>query len=67
MKPEGGQVRRVFAIGFLGEYMTFTTFKCETHLLFEDRFWLLDLTNIFGNLFLGWMAVRVGILLAKEW
>jgi CrcB protein len=65
--PASDHVRLVFAIGFLGAYTTFSTFEFETQGLFEDGSWLLGLTNIFGSLFLGLVAVRVGIVLAKNW
>ena len=65
--PASDQVRLVFAIGFLGAYTTFSTFEFETHALFEDGSWLFALTNIFGSLFLGLLAVRAGIVLAKVW
>lgn len=65
--PSSDQVRLVFAIGFLGAYTTFSTFEFETHALFEDGSWLFALTNIFGSLFLGLLAVRAGIVLAKVW
>lgn len=61
------QVRLVFAIGFLGAYTTFSTFEFETHALFEDGSWLLALINIFGSFIFGFMAVRVGIVLARNW
>ena len=65
--PATDQARLVFAIGFLGAYTTFSTFEFETHALFEDGSWLLGLTNIFGSLFLGLIAIRLGILVAKSW
>ncbi len=60
-------VKLVFAIGFLGAYTTFSTFEFETHALFEDGSWLLGLANVLGSVFLGFAAVRVGIVLARGW
>jgi CrcB protein len=65
--PASDQVRLVFAIGFLGAYTTFSTFEFETQALFEDGSWLLALTNIFGSLFLGLVAVWAGVEVAKNW
>lgn len=65
--PAPDQIRWLFGIGFLGAYTTFSTFEYETHTLIQDGSWLLAMANIFGSLFLGLMAVRLGIVLAREW
>ncbi len=62
----GDQVRLVFAIGFLGAYTTFSTYEFESNALFESGKWQLALTNLFGSLFIGLIAVRLGILAAKQ-
>ena len=54
-------------VGFLGAFTTFSTFEFETHALFEDGVWLTALTNMFASLFLGLLAVRAGLVLAKSW
>lgn len=61
------QVKLIFAIGFLGAYTTFSTFEFESHALFEDGSWLLGLANVLGSVVLGFVAVRVGIVLARGW
>jgi len=61
------EMRLALGIGFLGAFTTFSTFEFETHALFEDGEWLTALTNIFLSLFLGLLAVRAGIVLARTW
>jgi fluoride exporter len=60
-------IRLALGVGFLGAYTTFSTFEFETHALFEDGSWLTATTNMFASLFIGLVAVRVGIVLAKTW
>lgn len=57
----------VFCIGFIGSYTTFSTFEYETHKLFDEGSWLLALVNIFGSMFVGMIAVHLGIGLARKW
>jgi CrcB protein len=65
--PRGDDVRLALGVGFLGAFTTFSTFEFETHALFEDGVWLTALTNIFVSLFLGLLAVRAGLVVAKSW
>ncbi len=65
--PHSNEIRLAAAVGFLGAYTTFSTFEYECHGLFDDGEWALALTNMFGSLFLGLIAVRVGMVLAREW
>jgi CrcB protein len=65
--PRSDDVRLALGVGFLGAFTTFSTFEFETHALFEDGVWLPALTNIFLSLFLGLLAVRVGLVAAKSW
>jgi CrcB protein len=65
--PRGDDVRLALGVGFLGAFTTFSTFEFETHALFEDGVWLTALTNIFLSLFLGLLAVRAGLVVAKSW
>lgn len=60
-------LRLALGVGFLGAFTTFSTFEFETHALFEDGIWLTALTNIFLSLFIGLVAVRLGIVAAKTW
>lgn len=57
----------VFCIGFIGSYTTFSTFEYETHKLFDEGSWLLALVNIFGSMFVGMIAVHLGIGFARKW
>lgn len=65
--PGADHVRLVFAIGFLGAYTTFSTFEFETNAMLEDGKWMFAFLNVFGSLILGFFAIRVGMLLAKNW
>jgi CrcB protein len=65
--PSSESMRLALGVGFLGAYTTFSTFEFETHALLEDGSWLTATTNIFASLFVGLVAVRAGIVLAKNW
>ena len=65
--PGSEAMRLALGVGFLGAFTTFSTFECETHALLEDGSWLLATTNMFGSLFVGLVAVRAGIVVAKAW
>jgi len=60
-------VRLALGVGFLGAFTTFSTFEFETHALFDDGSWLTATTNMFASLFVGLLAVRAGIVVAKTW
>jgi CrcB protein len=63
----GDAVRLALGVGFLGAFTTFSTFEFETHALFDDGSWLTAIANIVVSLFVGLLAVRAGIVLAKSW
>jgi CrcB protein len=65
--PNSESMRLALGVGFLGAYTTFSTFEFETHALFDDGSWLTATTNMFASLFIGLLAVRAGIVLAKTW
>jgi CrcB protein len=65
--PGSESMRLALGVGFLGAYTTFSTFEFETHALFDDGSWLMATTNMFLSLFIGLLAVRAGIVLAKTW
>ena len=65
--PNSESMQLALGVGFLGAFTTFSTFEFETHALFEDGSWLTATTNIFASLFVGLVAVRAGIVVAKTW
>ena len=65
--PNSDALRLAVGVGFLGAFTTFSTLGFETHALFEDGSWLTALSNIFLSMFLGLIAVRAGIVLARAW
>jgi len=65
--PNSEAMRLALGVGFLGGFTTFSTFEFETHALFEDGSWLLATTNMFASLFVGLIALRAGIVVARAW
>jgi CrcB protein len=65
--PNSEAMRLALGAGFLGAFTTFSTFEFETHALFDDGSWLTATTNMFASLFVGLLAVRAGIVVAKTW
>jgi CrcB protein len=67
VSPQSEAMRLALGVGFLGAFTTFSTFEFETHALIEDGSWLAATANIFASLFVGLLAVRAGVVLAKGW
>jgi len=67
LTPNAEAMRLALGVGFLGAFTTFSTFEFETHALFDDGSWLTATTNMFASLFVGLLAVRAGIVVAKTW
>ncbi len=65
--PNAESMRLALGVGFLGAFTTFSTFEFETHALFYDGSWLTATTNMFASLFVGLLAVRAGIVVARTW
>ena len=65
--PSSESMRLALGVGFLGAFTTFSTFEYETHALLEDGSWLLAATNMAASLFVGLVALRAGIVVAKMW
>jgi CrcB protein len=68
--PTGGwlrpdDLRLMVAVGFTGAYTTFSTFEYEAHGLLRDGDGLAGISYITGSVFLGLLAVRLGIRLAR--
>lgn len=65
--PNSDAMRLALGVGFLGAFTTFSTFEFETNALIEDGSWFTATANIFASLFVGLIALRAGIALAKAW
>jgi CrcB protein len=65
--PHGDAVRLALGVGFLGAFTTFSTFEYETNALLEDGVWMTALANVFLSLFVGLIALRFGLVVAREW
>lgn len=63
LRPD--DLRLMIAVGFTGAYTTFSTFEYEAHGLLRDGDGLAGMTYLFASVFLGLLAVRGGILLAR--
>jgi CrcB protein len=63
LRPD--DLRLMIAVGFTGAYTTFSTFEYESHGLLRDGDGLTGMTYMFGSVFLGLLAVRLGIVLGR--
>ena len=59
------QLRLLLAVGLLGAFTTFSTFSFETLSLLQDKLYLKALINILLSVFLGLVAVWIGIITAR--
>lgn len=66
-KPDGANDtwRLAVGVGFLGAYTTFSTFMYESDKLLSDAQWLRASSYLAASLFLGLLAVRLGVILGK--
>jgi CrcB protein len=60
------QLRSFLIIGFLGAYTTFSTFEYETGNLVKDGEWLIALANVILSVIAGFVALKLGELIAKS-
>ncbi|MBA4371777.1 MAG: fluoride efflux transporter CrcB [Thermodesulfovibrio sp.] len=60
------QWRLFFAVGFLGAYTTFSTFEFETNGLIRDGEWTLAALNAAGSVLAGFVALKLGDVIAKS-
>jgi fluoride exporter len=58
-------LRLMVAVGFTGAYTTFSTFEFEANGLLKEGDGFLGMTYVFASVFLGLVAVRLGVLLAR--
>jgi CrcB protein len=59
------ELRLLVAVGFVGAYTTFSTFGFETIQLMEDGSWLLAAAYVAGSVFVGLLAVYLGVMTAR--
>lgn len=60
------QWRLLLVVGFLGAYTTFSTFEYETDTLLMDGELLLAALNVVLSVFLGFVALKIGEVIAKS-
>jgi CrcB protein len=53
------------ALTFTGAYTTFSTFEYETNNMLKEGDGFPTMTYVFGSVFLGLAAVRLGVFLAR--
>jgi len=59
------QWRLFLAVGFLGAYTTFSTFEFETGSLMRDGEWILAGLNVVMSVGAGFIALKIGEVIAK--
>jgi CrcB protein len=57
--------RLLLMVGFLGAYTTFSTFEYETGGLFRDGEWMYAGLNVIGSVVAGFVALKLGEMLAR--
>lgn len=60
------QWRLLLVVGFLGAYTTFSTFEYETGTLLKDGEWLIAGANAVLSVLVGFMALKLGEVIAKS-
>jgi CrcB protein len=63
---ENPQWRLLLIVGFLGAYTTFSTFEYETGALLKDGEWLYAGLNVIGSVIVGFIALKLGEVIAKS-
>jgi fluoride exporter len=60
------QWRLLLVVGFLGAYTTFSTFEYETGALMKDGEWLIAMLNVVLSVIVGFVALKLGEVIAKS-
>jgi CrcB protein len=60
------QWRLMLVVGFLGAYTTFSTFEYETGTLMKDGEWLIAMLNVLLSVIVGFIALKLGEVIAKS-
>jgi CrcB protein len=60
------QWRLLLVVGFLGAYTTFSTFEYETGALLKDGEWLFAGMNVLLSVAVGFIALKIGEMIAKS-
>jgi CrcB protein len=63
---ENPQWRLLLVVGFLGAYTTFSTFEYETGALLKDGEWLYASLNVILSVVVGFIALKLGEVIAKS-
>ncbi len=63
---ENPQWRLLLVVGFLGAYTTFSTFEYETSALLKDGEWMYASLNVIGSVVVGFIALKLGEVIAKS-
>ena len=63
---ENPQWRLFLVVGFLGAYTTFSTFEYETGALLKDSEWLFAGLNVVLSVVVGFIALKLGEIIAKS-
>ncbi len=63
---ENPQWRLLLVVGFLGAYTTFSTFEYETGALLKDGEWMYASLNVIGSVMAGFIALKLGEVIAKS-